>query len=185
MAAEIDRTIPVVFIDTDRHFAQTLHYREELTEQLDLANVSVIAPDVKEAAVEDARGDLWRGDPDACCALRKVRPLSRALGGYGAWFTGRKRAHGGGRAKLPVVEHDGTHFKVNPLVAYSADMIADYFVAHGLPEHPLVPMGFPSIGCWPCTQPAAKDQGRAGRWAGQEKTECGIHTPVLPRRRAF
>ncbi|MBI1250235.1 MAG: phosphoadenylyl-sulfate reductase [Alphaproteobacteria bacterium] len=182
MAAQIDRAAPVVFIDTDRHFAQTLQYRDDLVEALDLTNVTVIAPDPQEAAREDAKGDLWRVDPDACCDLRKVRPLSAALTGFDAWFTGRKRWHGGGRSKLAVVEHDGAHFKVNPLVRYRPEDISEYFIQHGLPEHPLVAMGYPSIGCWPCTQPAVREAGRAGRWAGQDKTECGIHTPAAPAR---
>jgi phosphoadenosine phosphosulfate reductase len=186
MAAQIDRTAPVLFLDTDRHFPQTLQYRDELVEWLDLTNVTVIAPDAHEAAQEDAKGDLWRSDPDACCALRKVRPLSAALTGFDAWFTGRKRAHGGGRSRLAVVEHDGRQFKVNPLVAMKADDIQAYFIRCGLPPHPMVELGYPSIGCWPCTQPAARDAGRAGRWAGLDKTECGIHAPTpAPRQRAF
>lgn len=177
VAASLDKNVPVVFLETDRHFAQTLQYRDELIARLGLTNVCDQTPDAAEAAAEDARGDLWRKDPDACCALRKVRPLTSALAPYEAWATGRKRFHGGLRAGLPVIEHDGTHFKVNPLAAWSQEDIAAYIAGHDLPAHPLVAQGFPSIGCWPCTKPAETND-RSGRWAGQDKTECGIHTPA-------
>lgn len=172
LAASIDTALPVIFLDTERHFAQTLQYRDELVARLGLTNVRAQTADAGEAAAEDRDGDLWRRDADACCALRKVRPLERALEGFDAWATGRKRFQGGLRAALPLVEHDGTHFKVNPLANWTAEDVAAYMARHDLPPHPLVAQGFPSIGCWPCTMPA---EGRAGRWSGAEKTECGIH----------
>ena len=172
LASTIDKVLPVIFLDTDRHFAQTLQYRDELVARLGLTNVRVQTPIAREAALEDAAGDLWKRSADACCALRKVRPLARALEGFDAWGTGRKRFQGGLRSGLALVEHDGTHFKVNPLAGWSAEDVAAYAAAHDLPAHPLVAQGFPSIGCWPCTKPA---NGRAGRWSGAEKTECGIH----------
>ncbi|NWG54386.1 MAG: phosphoadenylyl-sulfate reductase [Hydrogenophilaceae bacterium] len=190
IAAQIDRATPVIFIDTDKHFAQTLQYRDELVDFLKLANVRVIAPDPEEVAAVDPKGDLWRSDPDACCTLRKVEPNERALEGFEAWVTGRKRHHGGVRARLPVVEHDGRHFKFNPLVSWTPREINAYAKAHALPPHPLVAQGFPSIGCWPCTSPSEGTDARAGRWAGSGKTECGIHRPapaLIPggRRMAF
>ncbi|MEM9809977.1 MAG: phosphoadenylyl-sulfate reductase, partial [Pseudomonadota bacterium] len=134
---------------------------------------SVSAEDV---ADEDPAGDLWRNNPDACCSLRKVRPLAHALSGFEAWITGRKAFHGGGRVTLPAFEWSGTHFKVNPLVQWSQTHVKAYIDEHDLPPHPLVEQGYPSIGCWPCTQPVADgDDVRAGRWRGQAKTECGIH----------
>lgn len=183
LAAQIDRAVPVIFLETDRHFAQTPQYRDELMDRLGLTNLINQNPDPEEAAAEDARGDLWRRDPDACCALRKVRPLGRALEPFEAWATGRKRFQGGLRAGLPLVEHDGLHFKVNPLAAWTVADIEAYMAKHDLPAHPLVAQGFPSIGCWPCTKPA--EMGRSGRWADAEKTECGIHLPLAPRRSAF
>lgn len=176
MLSEIDKGAPVVFLETDRHFAQTLQYRDELVQQLGLTNVRDQKPDADEAKAEDPRGDLWRRDPDACCALRKVRPLSHALEGFEAWVTGRKRFQGGVRSHLALIEHDGTHYKINPLANWTPEDIKAYMDAHNLPAHPLVAQGYPSIGCWPCTKPA--EVGRAGRWADAEKTECGIHTPA-------
>lgn len=186
LAAQVEPSLPVIFIDTDKHFAQTLDYRDELVERLGLKDFRVVRPDPLETAAEDAKGDLWRTDADACCTLRKVRPNQRALAGFDAWISGRKRHHGGVRAQLPVVEHDGVHFKVNPLASWGPKDITAYMRAHELPFHPLVAQGYPSIGCWPCTAPADGDGDiRAGRWAGQGKTECGIHRPAAGRQQAF
>lgn len=180
MLASIDKNAPVIFLETDRHFAQTLQYRDELVERLGLTNVIDQKPEAAEAAEEDPQGDLWRRDPDACCALRKVRPLAHALEGFEAWTSGRKRFQGGLRAHLPVIEHDGAHYKVNPLAAWTAEEIAHYARTANLPAHPLVAQGFPSIGCWPCTKPADAP-GRSGRWADIDKSECGIHVPAAAR----
>lgn len=176
LVASVDPATPVLFIDTDKHFVQTNAYREELTHRLGLSNVRPIRPDADETARLDPKGDLWKRDNDACCALRKVRPLSRALEGYDAWITGRKRMHGSLRSFLPIVEAAAPHIKINPLARWSADDLAAYMTRHELPPHPLVETGFSSIGCWPCTAPTAPgDDARAGRWRGLAKTECGIH----------
>jgi len=179
MAAQVDPNVPVVFLDTDRHFFQTLQYRNELVERLGLTNLINLTADTDEAAAEDGRGTLWRTNPDACCDLRKVRPLNRFMQGYGAWISGRKRHQAATRATLPFVEFDGRHFKVNPLAAWTQGDLDAYFAAHDLPPHPLVEQGFPSIGCFTCTRPVASGEDtRAGRWAGTEKVECGIHNPI-------
>lgn len=185
IVAKVDRTTPVIFLDTGKHFAQTISYREDLARQLGLSEVRDIRPAPAEAVSEDPKGDLWRRNNDACCALRKVRPLAAALSEFDAWFTGRKRVHGGLRAYLPIVEGAAPHIKVNPLARWSAADVEAYALANGLPPHPLVEQGFPSIGCWPCTAPTAKgDDPRAGRWRGLQKTECGIHREgVSPRLR--
>jgi phosphoadenosine phosphosulfate reductase len=176
LVASVDPATPVLFIDTDKHFVQTNAYREELTHLLGLSNVRPIRPDADETARQDPKGDLWKRDNDACCALRKVRPLGRALEGYDAWITGRKRMHGSLRSFLPIVEAAAPHIKVNPLARWSADDLTAYMTKHELPPHPLVETGFSSIGCWPCTAPTAPgDDARAGRWRGLAKTECGIH----------
>lgn len=176
LLASIDKATPVLFLDTERHFVQTNAYREELTDRLGLKNVRTIRPDPGELAATDPKGDLWRRDNDACCSLRKVRPLDRALAEFDAWISGRKRMHGNLRAFLPIVEFAHPHVKINPLARWSAQEIADYMSAHDLPPHPLVEAGFSSIGCWPCTAPTAPgDDARAGRWRGLHKTECGIH----------
>jgi phosphoadenosine phosphosulfate reductase len=170
--------VPVIFIDTDRHFAQTLDYVETLSKRLGLRDLRIVKPEPAEEKAEDPKGDLWKRDPDACCAMRKVRPNERSLAGFDAWISGRKRHHGALRAHLPVVEHDGIHFKVNPLVAWGPQEINAYVRAHDLPPHPLVAEGYPSIGCWPCTSPSDGENARAGRWANSGKTECGIHRPL-------
>lgn len=182
IVARIDRTTPVVFLDTGKHFAQTISYREDLARSLGLTDVRDIRLSSKEAAREDPKGDLWRRDNDLCCALRKIRPLAGALAGFDAWFTGRKRVHGGLRAFLPIVEAAAPHIKINPLARWSPEDVEAYARANGLPPHPLVAQGFPSIGCWPCTAPiAAGDGARAGRWRGLAKTECGIHRAPVSR----
>lgn len=179
MVSEIDPNLPVLFLDTDRHFFQTLQYRDELAKRLGLTHIVNLKADVAEAADEDSRGTLWRTHPDACCDLRKVRPLNRYMEAYGAWISGRKRHQSATRTHLPVVEWDGRHFKVNPLAAWTQADIDVYFVEHDLPPHPLVEQGFPSIGCFTCTKPvAAGEDARSGRWAGTEKVECGIHNPI-------
>ena len=116
-----------------------------------------------------------------CCEVRKVLPLERGLEGFEAWITGRKRFHGGDRLALPVVESAEGRIKFNPLANWDKAALDAYMDRHGLPAHPLVEHGYPSLGCWPCTQPVEKGQDvRAGRWAGSEKTECGIHVARTP-----
>jgi len=176
IVARIDRTTPVIFLDTGKHYAQTLAYRDDLARTLGLLDVRDIRPSAIEAEREDPKGDLWRRDNDACCSLRKVRPLAEALSGFDAWYTGRKRVHGALRAFLPIVEASATHIKINPLSRWTGDDLERYALAHALPPHPLVEQGFPSVGCWPCTAPtAAGENARSGRWRGLQKTECGIH----------
>ncbi|MBP2160182.1 MULTISPECIES: phosphoadenylyl-sulfate reductase [Asticcacaulis] len=179
MVSEIDPNLPVLFLDTDRHFFQTLQYRDELASRLGLTNVINLKADEKEAADEDGKGTLWRTHPDQCCDLRKVRPLNKVMETYGAWISGRKRHQAKTRANLAIVEWDGRHFKVNPLAKWTQADLDAYFAEHDLPPHPLVEQGFPSIGCFTCTKPVEKgEDARAGRWAGTEKVECGIHNPI-------
>ncbi len=176
MVARVDRALPVVFLDTLKLFPETLAYRDRLIDRLGLTDVRSITPDPEEIARQDPDGDLWRRDPDACCALRKVVPLDDALAGFDAWISGRKRFHGGDRAAIPLVEADGPRIKVNPLAGWSATEIETYYAVRDLPGHPLVDEGFLSIGCMPCTRAVAPGEDiRAGRWSGSDKTECGIH----------
>ncbi|MEO0398404.1 MAG: phosphoadenylyl-sulfate reductase [Pseudomonadota bacterium] len=168
---------PVIFLETGKHFAQTLSYRKKIAKEFGLTNIQDIKPSADEVSKDDPNGDLWRTNPDACCALRKVRPLAGALSHVDAWVTGRKQFHGGARVSLPVFEETKTHIKVNPLARWTQDDVTAYFERHDLPTHALVDQGFPSIGCWPCTKPARDDEDvRAGRWRGSDKTECGIHS---------
>lgn len=176
LVAQVAPATPVIFLDTQKHFAQTLSYRRKLAARLGLTNVRDILPDADEAKALDPTDDLWRRDTEACCDLRKVRPLKTALEGFDAWISGRKAFHGGDRVSLPAFEWNGRHFKVNPLASWSQSDVQAYAEKHDLPAHPLVAQGYPSIGCWPCTRPVeAGDDIRAGRWGG-EKRECGIHT---------
>lgn len=176
MLAVIDKTGPVLFIDTEMLFTETLVYQQEVCERLGLTNVRIIRS--AEAAHSDPDGTLHRSDPDACCALRKTRPLHAALSRYDAWITGRKRFQSGTRAALEFFELDGAtaRIKVNPLAHWAPDDVRQYMDENRLPRHPLVARGYPSIGCAPCTSPvAAGEDARAGRWRTQNKDECGIH----------
>ena len=181
MAAQVDPSIPVLFLDTGMLFGQTLDYRKSLAARLGLTDVRDLRPRYQDLATQDPNSDLWKRDTDACCNIRKVIPLDHALEGFDAWITGRKRFQGGDRLRLKVVEDASPHTKFNPLANWSKDQIDAYAAEHDLPAHPLVSQGFPSIGCWPCTSPVDDgDDLRAGRWAGQDKTECGIHVARAP-----
>ncbi|MHB8530716.1 MAG: phosphoadenylyl-sulfate reductase [Caulobacteraceae bacterium] len=181
LAAQVDPDIAVLFLDTGMLFGQTLDYRRQLAATLGLTNVRDLRPRFEDLATVDPNADLWRWDTDACCHIRKVLPLDAALGPFEAWLTGRKRFHGGERLRLNAVERAEGRVKFNPLANWTKAELGAYAEAHDLPAHPLVAQGFPSIGCWPCTAPA--DDGadlRAGRWAGSQKSECGIHTARAP-----
>jgi phosphoadenosine phosphosulfate reductase len=180
LAAAVDRDVPVIFLDTGAHFPETLAYRDALVGALGLRDVRTVRPDAAALAAHDPDGTLSRHDPDRCCALRKVAPLAQALRPFAAWVTGRKRHQTRQRHALPIVETAEPRLKLNPLTAWSAARVADEFARRGLPRHPLVAAGYPSIGCAPCTRPAAPGAGaRDGRWPGRAKTECGIHIGPL------
>lgn len=175
--AEVDPAIPVIFLDTGWLFEETLAYRDTLIARLGLRDVRSIKPLEQTLSREDPDRSLWFSDPDACCRIRKVEPLSRALAPFQAWINGRKRFQGGVRADIPVVEEDGSRLKFNPFANVSRDQIEAIYKASKLPPHPLVAKGFLSVGCMPCTSRAkAGEDVRAGRWRGTAKTECGIHT---------
>lgn len=177
MVSIIDRSTPVLFLETGMLFPETLAYQTEVAEHLGLTDVRLIKPERSALLVEDNEGLLHLAEPDACCALRKTRPLEKALGRFDAWITGRKRFQGGTRASLQLFEADKAgRIKVNPLAHWSPETIKDYMTNNRLPSHPLVAKGFASIGCAPCTTPTAEGEDlRAGRWRNVPKTECGIH----------
>ena len=182
LLSQIDPGIPVLFLETGKHFPETLAYRDALVERLGLTNLVNLYPELSELETKDENGLRWSFDPDGCCEIRKVRPLAKALADYDATFTGRKAFQSSTRAQLPRFEIDTSdaqgRLKINPLIDWDAERIADWFAEHELPRHPLVERGYPSIGCSPCTRPVAEgDDPRAGRWAGWDKTECGIHKP--------
>ncbi|WP_026381698.1 phosphoadenylyl-sulfate reductase [Afifella pfennigii] len=176
MLAQVDRNVPILFLDTGKHFPATQRYRETLTEAFSLGDVRLIRPDPAALAAEDANGMLFAADPDRCCHLRKTEPLKRALQPFSAWMNGRKRHQNAMRAGLPAFEADGSRLKVNPLARWGREEIAAYFARFDLPRHPLVAEGYASIGCMPCTSPVKPGEDpRAGRWRGRGKSECGIH----------
>ena len=175
--ADVDPAIPVVFLDTGWLFEETLAYRDTLIATLGLHDVRSIKPLEEALSREDPDRELWFTNPDACCRIRKVEPLARALKPFSAWINGRKRFQGGVRADIPVVEHDGVRLKFNPFANSSRDEIEAIYKLANLPPHPLVASGFMSVGCMPCTSRTSPDEdARAGRWRGRPKTECGIHT---------
>jgi phosphoadenosine phosphosulfate reductase len=175
--ADVDPSIPVIFLDTGWLFEETLAYRDTLIDKLGLRDVRSIRPDEATLSREDGERELWFSDPDACCRIRKVEPLSRALKPFAAWLNGRKRFQGGLRAAIPVVEADGARLKFNPFANVSREEIESIFTRAELPPHPLAASGFLSVGCMPCTSRTSPEEDeRAGRWRGRAKNECGIHT---------
>lgn len=176
MVSQIDPATAVIFLDTGKLFQETLEYRDELTARLKLTNVRNIRPAPLDVHARDPQEQLWMKDPEMCCQMRKVEPLERALRGFQAWITGRKQFHGGLRAGLAGLEVANWRLKANPLANWTQDQITAYRDDYGLPDHPLEEVGYPSVGCMPCTQLPRPGAGvRDGRWAGSTKTECGIH----------
>jgi phosphoadenosine phosphosulfate reductase len=180
MVASIDPRTPVIFLETGKLFAETLDYQRELCGLLGLKDVRTIRPDSHDLARHDPDGGLHAREPDLCCHIRKTEPLERALDGFAAWITGRKRFQGGARMALPTIEGDPLtgRIKLNPLAGWSVEDIRTYRRLRHLPPHPLALKGFTSLGCAPCTRPVREGEDpRAGRWWGLDKTECGIHRP--------
>ena len=178
MVSRIAPETPVLFLETRMLFPETLDYQRRLAERLGLGDVRLIRPAPAEVRAEDPDSRLNETDPDACCGLRKARPLARALAGFEAWITGRKRAQAATRADMALFEAEaGTgRIKVNPLADWTAADLRAYRARHALPPHPLEAKGYPSIGCAPCTTPVTPGEDpRAGRWRGKGKVECGIH----------
>ncbi len=168
---------PVLFVDTRMLFAETLEYQRQLADSLPLCDVRTIRAAQPKLAFDDPDNTLHQFNTDACCALRKVEPLERALAQFDGWITGRKRYQASTRAAVEFFEAEGdTRIKVNPLAHWGPEDLQDYIINNRLPRHPLVAKGYPSIGCAPCTSPVAPGEDpRSGRWRGQNKVECGIH----------
>jgi phosphoadenosine phosphosulfate reductase len=182
LVAQVAPATPVLFLETGKHFPETLAYRDLLVERLGLTNLVNLTPDPEVLAKKDENGLRWSWDPDGCCEIRKVIPLANALSRFDASISGRKGFQAATRAGLPHFELDRTdaagRLKINPLIDWDAARIAAYLAEHDLPAHPLVAEGYPSIGCSPCTSKVAPGEDpRAGRWRGWDKTECGIHVP--------
>ncbi|TWG91387.1 phosphoadenylylsulfate reductase (thioredoxin) [Mesorhizobium sp. J18] len=180
MISKVNSDLPVLFLDTGKHFGETLEYRDRLVEDLGLTNLRVVTPRPETLAELDRDGVLHRTDTDACCEIRKVEPMARAVAPFDAWLTGRKRHQSDTRAEMPVFEAVGRRIRINPLARWTTADQAAYMRANNLRENPLVAYGYLSIGCFPCTQPVKPgEDARSGRWAGQAKTECGIHLSGL------
>lgn len=185
LVAEVDKDTPILFLETHKHFPETLDYAKSLSKELGLTKVHWLTPDKEMAARIDPDGTLWSTQPNRCCWLRKVEPLNRAVEELklAALITGRKRYQTEDRAEMQTIELDDKGiFRINPLALWSKERQKQEMATRGLPEHPLMSKGYPSIGCAPCTKPVGKGEDeRAGRWAhtigieDEKKTECGIH----------
>jgi phosphoadenosine phosphosulfate reductase len=174
MISQVDRNIPVVFLDTGYHFPETIG-TADASEAVYGLNLLRIRPKLTVEQQDQAFGkDLFARDPDACCRMRKVRPLEDAMREYDAWASGVRRDETSNRADARLVEWDERKgkVKINPLVAWSQDQIDEYIAVNGVLVNPLLSEGYGSVGCAPCTRPG---NGRSGRWAGQNKVECGLH----------
>jgi len=178
LASKVAPGVDVVFLDTGYHFVETIGTRDAVEATLDV-NLRTIAPQQSVAEQDETYGkDLFARDPDLCCALRKVAPLNDALKGYDAWATGLRRSETQNRVIAPVIGWDDkkAKVKVSPLARWTDEQVEAYIAEHGVLVNPLVYDGYPSIGCWPCTARVAPGEDpRSGRWAGRNKTECGIH----------
>ncbi len=177
LVSRVREEVDVLFVDTGYHFAETIGTRDAVAAMLPV-NVVTVSADQSRAEHEATRGELWRRDPDACCALRKVAPLRRAMRDYDAWVSGVRREESPSRRDAKIVEWDARRgkVKINPLVAWTQFDIDRYIDYFGLLVNPLTQMGYPSIGCAPCTRAVAPGEDpRSGRWAGLSKTECGIN----------
>ncbi|MDT0203369.1 phosphoadenylyl-sulfate reductase [Nocardioides sp. AE5] len=179
LAATVAPGVDVVFLDTGYHFIETIGTRDAVAATMDV-NLVTVTPELSVAEQDEQYGkDLWRTDPDTCCALRKVKPLADSLANYDAWATGLRRAETHNRVTAPVIGWDAKKgkVKVSPIARWSDEDVERYIAENGVLVNPLVHDGYPSIGCWPCTSRVAPGEDpRSGRWAGQNKTECGIHT---------
>lgn len=176
MVSRIDPYIPVIFLDTWKHFPETLAYRDHLIDRLGLCNIQTVSPRKEAVKADDPDGDLSKSNPDLCCHVRKTLPMLKALRSLDCWITGRKRGQAATREEMSLFETQDRWIKVNPLIDWSADQVRAYYTAHDLPEHPLKAQGYMSVGCAPCTRAVrAGEDARAGRWADSDKTECGIH----------
>lgn len=183
LIAQVDPGVPVLFLETGKHFPETIAYRDLLIERLGLTDVRNLTPDAETLAAKDESGLRWSYDPDGCCEIRKVIPLEKAIAGFDATFTGRKGFQSATRAGLPRFEIDGAdaigRLKINPLADWDRSRIDTYFAKHDLPRHPLEAKGYLSIGCAPCTSIVKPGEDpRSGRWRGWDKVECGIHEAV-------
>ena len=177
LLGELGLGVPVVELDTQLFFKETYETRDRLVERYGLRLERPHVISVAEQALREGP-NLWEHDPDRCCAIRKVEPLERALAPYDAWITGTRREQSPTRANAAKVEWSERYgvWKIQPLADWDAKRVQAYIAVNEIPYNPLHDAGFPSIGCIPCTRPVREgEEERAGRWAGSDKLECGIH----------
>lgn len=172
--------MPVIFLDTEFHFPETLQFRNELQERFNL-NIMNMRPVIGRGELETRYGvSLPQHDPDLCCYIHKVEPMQRALSGFRAWVNGTRRDQTEQRQRLAILEQlPSGLLKIQPMLNWTKTEINNYIETYNLPRHPLFGRGYRSIGCAPCTQPSFTEDDRAGRWAGLDKTECGLHTGLM------
>ena len=181
LVAQADRSTPVIFVDTQKMFPETLDYRDTLIARFGFTDSRTVTPLADVIAKKDDKGLRWSFDPDGCCEIRKVEPLARAKDGLDSWISGRKAFQSQTRQNLPRFEIEDGRLKINPLGDWDKAKLEAYFAAHDLPRHPLEEQGYLSIGCEPCTSKVLPGEDpRAGRWRGWDKVECGIHTVSTP-----
>ena len=182
LVAQANKQVPIIFVDTLKMFEETLSYREQVIDFLGFTNASVVQPDPAALQAKDETGMRWSYDPDGCCEIRKVEPMRRAKQSLNSWISGRKAFQSHTRQNLPRFEVEDGRMKVNPLGDWTKADLDAYFEEHDLPRHPLEALGYPSVGCSPCTSTVLPgEDARAGRWRGWDKTECGIHSPNVPK----
>ncbi len=179
MVSELAPGLPILFLDTEKLFPETLAYRDQLVRELGLTNLRNITPDPEDLERVDPDGILHTFDKDLCCHFRKTVPMQKAFADFDIIISGRKRFHGATRSDLQFISVQDGKVKIEPLAGFSALDLSSYMISHHLPSHPLKLQGYRSVGCVPCTVLGGTDEDpRAGRWAGSDKTECGIHFSV-------
>ena len=176
MISDIDRSFPIILLNTNYLFKETIEYKDYLISKFKFSDFKEISPSVEDLKINDSKGTLWKEDPDLCCNIRKVLPLQKELQKYDAWISGRKSYHEEERKNLKFFEYINKKIVVNPLAKVKRDFVNSYFKIHNIERHPLFESGYQSLGCTHCTVKTSKiDSPRSGRWANKIKTECGIH----------
>ena len=176
MISDIDRSFPIILLNTNYLFKETIEYKDYLIGKFKFSDFKEISPSVEDLKINDSKGTLWKEDPDLCCNIRKVLPLQKELQKYDAWISGRKSYHEEERKNLKFFEYINKKIVVNPLAKVKRDFVNSYFKIHNIERHPLFESGYQSLGCTHCTVKTSMiDSPRSGRWANKIKTECGIH----------
>ena len=176
MVSEIDRSLPIILLNTNYLFKETIEYKDYLISKFKFSNFKEISPSIEDLNINDTKGTLWKENPDLCCNIRKVLPLQKELQKYEAWISGSKSYHEGERTNLKFFEYINEKIVVNPLANVNRNFVDSYFKKHDIERHPLFESGYLSLGCTHCTVKTSMiDSPRSGRWADKIKTECGIH----------